>query len=199
MTTFWMAGRGDSLSGEHGEDDLDGGAGDDQLYGGYSDDTLKGGEGNDVLTGGYGKDTLDGGAGDDELDGCEGDDVLTGGYGYGKDTLDGGAGDDLLIGGYGYTQDTAVFSGLRGDYTIALIITPLNSDHAADHGGLIVITIQRRDVLKYLSICLKTLIKHTDLCSSIGISGQRAGARPRCARTTTTPQITTEQIFYAHE
>jgi Ca2+-binding RTX toxin-like protein len=50
-----------------------------------------------VLVGGPGADTLDGAGG--------------------NDTLSGGAGNDVLIGGLG--QDTALFSGLRADYTLS--------------------------------------------------------------------------------
>lgn len=56
-----------------------------------------GGSGNDALTGNAVANRLDGGAG--------------------NDTLTGGAGDDVLIGGDGV--DTALFAGLRADYTVA--------------------------------------------------------------------------------
>ncbi len=66
---------------------------------------ITGGSGADVLTAGDGADVLVGGAGNDTLNG-----------GGGNDTLTGGAGNDNLDGGAGF--DTAIYSGLRSDYTI---------------------------------------------------------------------------------
>jgi Ca2+-binding RTX toxin-like protein len=79
--------------------------GDDSFGGGYQSDIINGGKGNDVLEGHGSSDTLYGNAGDDILNGGDGDDILNGGPG--SDTLSGGEG-----------TDTAVFSGVRGDYTI---------------------------------------------------------------------------------
>lgn len=107
------------------------------LFGGTSNsETITGTSGDDVILGQGGRDTLIGGDGNDELqsgeyittqgasadhigdrlDGGNGNDTLIGGSG--NDTLIGGAGSNDLRGGAGY--DTAVFSGVRADYTVAM-------------------------------------------------------------------------------
>ena len=58
-----------------------------------------------------------GGAGNDSLVGNVSDNVLTGNGG--NDSLKGGGGNDTLKGGLG--TDTAVFSGLRSDYTVTTV------------------------------------------------------------------------------
>lgn len=58
--------------------------------------------------------TIDGGNGKDTLVGTAGDDTISGGNG--ADVLIGGAGNDFIDGGNG--PDTAVFAGLRSQYTI---------------------------------------------------------------------------------
>lgn len=113
----------DNLHGLGTGDYLDGGAGDDYIEDGdnygdgtiptppqdsYNADTLIGGEGNDTLISSGGGDTLDGGAGNDYLQASERQD---------DDTLTGGMGDDQINGGLG--SDTAVFAGLRSQYSVA--------------------------------------------------------------------------------
>jgi Ca2+-binding RTX toxin-like protein len=68
-------------------------------------ENLTGSRWDDVLTGDHGRNILRGQAGDDRLVGYDGADRLTGGTG--NDDLDGGLG-----------QDSAIFSGLRAEYTI---------------------------------------------------------------------------------
>ena len=97
---------------------VDAGDGDDVVHGGKGVDDLRGGNGNDILfaynpaatrrTNLATDDTLDGGAGDDQLTGSIGDNLLIGGDG--NDVIDGGAG-----------HDTAVFAGVRADYSFRLI------------------------------------------------------------------------------
>ena len=58
--------------------------------------------------------TVDGGAGNDTIIGSAGNDVLRGGAD--NDTLIGGGGNDTLDGGTG--NDTAIFSGLRAQYSV---------------------------------------------------------------------------------
>ena len=79
-------------------DNLSGGPGHDELYGFGDNNSLDGLDGTDKLFGGAGADSLFGGLGDD--------------------TLTGGAGDDTIDGGD--DGDTAVYSGNRADYAIAL-------------------------------------------------------------------------------
>lgn len=94
---------------------LTGGAGQDIIWGQGGADTLVGGAGNDGLySGEFGGDREPDFVGD-RLDGGDGNDQLTGGSG--NDMLIGGPGTNNLIGGDGY--DTAIYSGVRGDYTVA--------------------------------------------------------------------------------
>jgi len=86
---------------------------------GALDETITGATGNDVLSGGDGNDVLIGLAGNDTLDGGNGNDNLSGGAD--TDTLYGGAGNDVIDGGTG--TDTAIYDGVRSDYTITAIIT----------------------------------------------------------------------------
>jgi glucose/arabinose dehydrogenase len=113
--------------------------GNDMLFGGSGNDTLDGGPGADVLIGGAGIDTADyssstaavnvnlqtgrgtgGDAQGDILGGIENvigsafNDTLTGNSG--NNTLVGGGGNDTIDGMAG--SDTAVFSGLRSQYTL---------------------------------------------------------------------------------
>ena len=104
-----------------GQDVLRGGNGNDTLYGGAKGDQLDGGTGNDVLRGELSGDTLSGGAGDDilfgdELGAAAGGDKLFGDAG--NDLLFGGGGNDVIEGGA--DTDTAIYSGNRSDYAIAL-------------------------------------------------------------------------------
>jgi len=115
--------RSNLISGGSGRDRLDGEAGNDTLAGASGKDTLLGGDGNDLLDGGSGRDLLAGGKGADTLFGRDFNDRVDGGSG--NDRLDGGTGDDALIGGAGNDmieggsgKDTALFSGLKGDYSI---------------------------------------------------------------------------------
>jgi hypothetical protein len=62
--------------------------------------------GGDVLTGTASAEHVSGGAGDDHLNGLGGDDTFVGGQG--NDVVDGGDG-----------SDTAIFSGVRSDYTVS--------------------------------------------------------------------------------
>ena len=80
-------------------------------------DTLIGGDGSDNLNGGEGADSLIGGLGDDMLYGESGNDFLEGDDG--NDVIYGGAGNDSLAGGAG--NDTAVFSGVKNGYLVALL------------------------------------------------------------------------------
>ncbi|MEE9387970.1 MAG: CARDB domain-containing protein [Paracoccaceae bacterium] len=82
-----------------------GGGNSGEIRGNKKDNTLTGTSGDDVMLGLGGNDTLYGGLGLDTLLG-----------GYGDDFLFGNAGDDDIDGGDG--SDTAVYSGLRSDYTI---------------------------------------------------------------------------------
>lgn len=114
------------INGNRKNNTLTGGSGDDLIYGRGGDDTLFGMGGNDELRGGSGNDTAYGGAGDDLVSGNTGHDTLFGEAGNdrvfggaGDDTLSGGAGDDVLNGGD--DTDTAVFTGLRRDYTVTQI------------------------------------------------------------------------------
>lgn len=109
--------KNNTLSGGSAGDQLYGRAGDDLLYGWGGNDELRGGSGNDTQYGGAGDDLVSGNKGDDTLFGEDGNDRVYGGSG--NDTLSGGAGDDLLNGGDG--TDTAVFVGLRSDYTVTQI------------------------------------------------------------------------------
>jgi Ca2+-binding RTX toxin-like protein len=113
--------------------------GNDMLFGGSGNDTLDGGPGADILIGGAGIDTADysssaaavnvnlqtgrgtgGDAQGDILGGIESvigsafNDTLTGNSG--NNTLVGGGGNDTIDGMAG--SDTAVFSGLRSQYTL---------------------------------------------------------------------------------
>ncbi|APG86641.1 alkaline phosphatase (plasmid) [Sinorhizobium americanum CCGM7] len=122
----------DTLTGQGVGDYLDGGAGNDYVQDGdsfgdptiltppqdtYNADTLIGGDGDDTLLSTGGGDLLDGGAGNDYLQ--------AGPDRQDDDTLIGGIGDDQVNGGLG--TDTAVFSGLRSQYTI----TPMNAGFEA--------------------------------------------------------------------
>jgi serralysin len=92
-------------------DDQDTGYGTDRLTGIQN---LEGSSGGDTLKGNHQTNLLNGNSGNDTLVGKEGNDTLQGGNGV--DTLEGGAGNDTLDGGSG--ADTAVFSGLKDNYTI---------------------------------------------------------------------------------
>lgn len=105
----------DTLSGAGGNDTLTAYGGDDILHGNTGQDTLNGDDGNDKLYGGADRDFLFGGAGKDLLDGGDGGDYLDGGEG--NDLLAGGAGNDTLVGRAGI--DHALYTGARGDYTLA--------------------------------------------------------------------------------
>ncbi|MEY9770187.1 Ca2+-binding RTX toxin-like protein [Sinorhizobium fredii] len=115
--TLWGQGVGDYLDGGIGNDFIvDGdGNGDGTIptppQDTYNADTLIGGDGDDQVLSTGGGDLLDGGAGNDYLQ--AGPDRLD------DDTLIGGIGDDQINGGLG--TDTAVFSGLRSQYTITRI------------------------------------------------------------------------------
>jgi serralysin len=85
----------DKLGGDKKGNTITGEGGDDYLDGGDGNDTLEGGDGNDKLDGGKGVDTLDGGAGDDKLYGDKDNDTLIGGTG--NDTMEGGAGKDTFV------------------------------------------------------------------------------------------------------
>lgn len=107
-----------------------------QIGGTPNDDILPGTDGMDYIYGQGGADTLLGNGGDDQLfsgviytptgnlPDLVGDRLEGGG---GNDTLTGGDGNDMLLGGSGSNKldggggiDTAVFSGARGEYTVAL-------------------------------------------------------------------------------
>jgi hypothetical protein len=118
--------RGNVITGRTGNDALGGMDGDDRLNGGNGRDLLSGGEGDDILDGGSGRDRLAGGNDDDILFGRDFNDRLNGGSG--RDALDGGAGHDTLIGGAGNDlieggsgNDTAIFAGLKDDYSIKIV------------------------------------------------------------------------------
>ncbi len=99
---------GNRIAGRSGNDVLDGASGNDLVIGGAGRDTIRGADGDDTLRGGSGRDQLFGGTGNDTL--------LGGDF---NDTLRGGAGNDALDGGSG--NDTALFSGLKSDYSIRLV------------------------------------------------------------------------------
>jgi hypothetical protein len=76
--------------------------------------------------GNRGSQTFHAGAFNDRVDGAEGNDIIYGGEGQdalkgseGNDILVGGGGNDVLFGGNGL--DVAVFSGLKGSYSVTLI------------------------------------------------------------------------------
>ncbi|GGY13950.1 DUF4214 domain-containing protein [Massilia dura] len=103
---------------------------------------------NDVLTGGDASDIMYGQGGRDRLIGLDGNDSLNSGEyetpgtitgntpdyigdwldgGNGNDLLNGGSGADFLLGGAGTNSlngggnfDTAIYTGARGDYTVAM-------------------------------------------------------------------------------
>ena len=77
----------------------------DVLVGDDDDNVINAGGGADIVAAGFGNDVIDGGDGNDQLNGEYGDDIITG-----------GAGDDQINGSFGI--DTAVFSGVRSEYTI---------------------------------------------------------------------------------
>jgi serralysin len=79
-------------------------------------ENAKGGGGNDAITGNLAANLLEGLTGNDTLDGGAGADTLL--AGAGNDRLIGGSGDDSIDGGAG--DDTAVFTGTRASYTVAL-------------------------------------------------------------------------------
>lgn len=118
-------GGSDVIWGQGVGDLLDGGDGDDFIFDAdssgdptkpppqdtYNSDTLIGGSGNDQVLSTGGNDLLFGGDGADMLQGD--------GSRVSDDTLNGGTGDDSINGGAGV--DTAVFQGLRSQYTITQI------------------------------------------------------------------------------
>jgi hypothetical protein len=75
-----------------------------------------------------GSDTLNGSVGADWLRGYAGGDVIHGGDG--SDHLVGGMGDDTLDGGAGL--DTAVFSGIRSEYTLTKTASGMTAASAAE-------------------------------------------------------------------
>jgi serralysin len=77
-------------------------------------ENARGGGGADTISGNAVANLLAGLAGNDTLSGLAGNDTLDGGDG--NDTLSGGAGNDRLLGGLG--TDTAVYTGLRANYSI---------------------------------------------------------------------------------
>ncbi len=89
-------------------------AGVENLTGSSFGDTLTGNEDHNILRGLGGDDFLFGGGGRDLLEGGGGHDTLSGGLG--NDRLSGGRGNDRLDGGVGW--DTALFSGMRAQYTL---------------------------------------------------------------------------------
>ena len=97
----------ETLTGTDAQDFIFGQGGADTLIGGAGNDGLNSGEYEDGTVPDFMGDRLDGGAGNDQLTG-----------GSGSDQLIGGAGTNNLIGGGGY--DTAIYAGVRGDYTVAM-------------------------------------------------------------------------------
>lgn len=93
-----------AMNGSESDDDIVGTALDERISGGDGHDGLRGRQGDDWLDGGLGSDFLDGGDGDDRLFGRQGDDEIIG-----------GAGNDEIDGGYG--EDTAIYDGLRANFT----------------------------------------------------------------------------------
>jgi serralysin len=77
-------------------------------------ENARGGGGADTISGNAVANLLAGLAGNDTLSGLAGNDTLDGGEG--NDTLNGGVGNDRLLGGLG--SDTAVYTGLRANYSI---------------------------------------------------------------------------------
>ena len=107
------------LSGTSVNEILTGGAGSDVIYGMGGIDRLIGGDGNDGL---YSGEYLVNNAEvpdhlGDWLDGGNGNDLLAGGSG--SDFLYGGTGTNSLNGGAGF--DTAMYSGVRADFTVAML------------------------------------------------------------------------------
>ena len=89
--------RGETLSGDGGDDVIQGRAGSDVIYAGDGDDIVCGGGGSDVIHGGDGDDVLYGAGGGDVIYGDQGRDTLYGGPG--NDYLDGGPGHDTCYRG----------------------------------------------------------------------------------------------------
>jgi Ca2+-binding RTX toxin-like protein len=137
----------DDLTGGAAADDIDGGEGNDTLAAGDGDDEVSGGAGDDTIVGGHGggDDIYDGGADTDtvsytsttlgvvvdlaagtasgpEIDSDTLIDIENVVGGAGDDRIGGNAAANVLAGGEG--TDTAVFSGLRSDYTIEALATP---------------------------------------------------------------------------
>jgi Ca2+-binding RTX toxin-like protein len=109
VTVTGVAGAGDELEGDGGDNVITGTNGDDTISGGAGEDTLSGGEGSDNLSGGADNDELDGGAGADTIDGGDGDDVLriSGGTTSAdtpSETVIGGTGIDTIV--IDYSQQT---------------------------------------------------------------------------------------------
>ena len=77
-------------------------------------ENARGGGGADTISGNAVANLLSGLGGSDTMAGLAGNDTLDGGDG--NDTLNGGAGNDRLLGGAG--TDTAVYTGLRANYSI---------------------------------------------------------------------------------
>ncbi len=109
------------LGGTAANELLTGSAGSDVIYGQGGIDRLIGGDGNDSLNSGeylVGNNTVPDLLGD-WLDGGNGDDQLIGGSG--SDFLYGGTGTNSLNGGGGF--DTAMYSGVRADFTVGMNAT----------------------------------------------------------------------------
>ncbi len=94
-----MAGDGDTIYGEDGNDRITTGIGADTVYGGADDDVILTGAGNDTVTGNRGADWIEGQTGNDTLRGGSGRDWIYGGNG--RDYIFGGLGDDMLYGSNG--------------------------------------------------------------------------------------------------
>ena len=197
--TFILPERGETITGtETGEfiggtalnDTLLGQAGNDWISGGESrrvsgNDLIDGGAGDDFLQGRYGFDTVFGGAGDDifssnfgrrdgvpfyrkRLVGGDGQDRIW--AGEGNDTLEGGAGNDYLNGGAG--DDTAVYMGLRSDYSVLV-----------DASGVVTVTDLRTGAVDGTDY----LIDVETLAFSDGVFATDAIAMPHTGNVTVVP------------
>jgi len=119
--TLTGSGADEYLGGMQGNDVLDGAGGFDIAYYGDAPGAVSVNLATGLATGADGTDTL---ANFEGIRGSDFDDVLVGDGGANKlagseggDTLRGGGGNDSLDGGYDF--DTAVFTGIRSQYTIA--------------------------------------------------------------------------------
>ena len=133
---------GNNIYAGSGDDTVDAGNGADSIQGNDGNDLVNGEGGNDTILGGAGDDTIDGGAGNDTIDAGTGNDSMVGDSGAGNDVFYAGAGNDTINGGdAGGDSDTVIYSGLRNQYTVALVAATASAPAhlvSIDHSGIVV-------------------------------------------------------------